>query len=543
MLFRSLVVLPSDDRVVRDILMYKKTDKYIRQNISVTQQETIKRILTDKSYQNKERYDELRRGLEESLSKAKLFVGEKEQEISSEDANNRITKAFQSLILRAYPNLVMLKNISYTEKDVVPAFKKAKDGLFADDANLLSEPELEILSFINSNKRSAIRTTIKSVIEKFEAKPYGWYYAAILCNLAYLAGKGKIELKDRDTLEDKDIEKSLLNTSMQPNITIEPQIDYTVSQVRALKEIYEDFFDEPAKSTEAKDLALETAKKLQDKQRELETILAQKNSFPFVVSVNSAIEFLKDISSKQYGWYLTDFEKLEDDLFKIKKQIISPIVGFFNNDTLKNIYLDSTRFLKEQQPNFNYIDATEIKELTDILVDSECYKDNKLSYAKTLQQSIKAKIDASLEKEIEESIIILNRLKNKLEILEDFAKLTSEQQNRFIQKFDDAIENIKKNTLIAVIKDSVRRFEDDTYQQIVIEISKLTAPKEPSITTTTSTDAPKVDEPKIEYINSKSLKIDYNKPWLSDEDDVENYVELMKKALLKEIKDGKRVQV
>jgi len=538
-----LVVLPSDDRVVRDILMYKKTDKYIRQNISVTQQETIKRILTDKSYQNKERYDELRKGLEESLSKAKLFVGEKEQEISSEDANNRITKAFQSLILRAYPNLMMLKNISYTEKDVVPAFKKAKDGLFADDTNLLSEPELEILSFINSNKRSAIRTTIKSVIEKFESKPYGWYYAAILCNLAYLAGKGKIELKDRDTLEDKDIEKSLLNTSLQPNITIEPQIDYTVSQVRALKEIYEDFFDEPAKSSEAKDLALETAKKLQDKQRELETILAQKNSFPFVVSVTSAIEFLKDISSKQYGWYLTDFEKLEDELFKIKKQVISPLVGFFNNETLKNIYLDSTRFLKEQQPNFNYIDATEVKELTDILVDAECYKDNKLSHAKTLQQSIKAKIDASLEKEIEESIITLNRLKNKLEILEDFAKLTSEQQNRFIQKFDDAIESIRRNTLIAVIKDSVRRFEDDTYQQIVIEILKLTAPKEPSKVTTTSTDAPKVDEPKIEYINSKSLKIDYNKPWLSDEDDVENYIELMKKALLKEIKDGKRVQV
>lgn len=71
----------------------------------------------------------------------------------------------------------------------------------------------------------------------------------------------------------------------------------------------------------------------------------------------------------------------------------------------------------------------------------------------------------------------------------------------------------------------------------------LTAPKEPSIATTTSTDAPKVAEPKIEYINSRTLKIDYNKPWLSDEDDVENYIELMKKALLKEIKDGKRVQV
>ena len=115
--------------------------------------------------------------------------------------------------------------------------------------------------------------------------------------------------------------------------------------------------------------------------------------------------------------------------------------------------------------------------------------------------------------------------------------------SNMVQKFDNAIESIRKNTLIAVIKDSVRRFEDDTYQLIVIEISKLTAPKEPSTATTTSTEVPKVAEPKIEYINSKSLKIDYNKPWLSDEDDVQIYIELMKKALLKEIKDGKRVQV
>ncbi len=537
-----LIVLPSDDKVVRDILMYKKTEKYIKQNFSVTQNETIKKILNERSSQNRFRENELKVSFQESLSKAKLFVGEKEQEISGEDANARITKAFQSLILRAYPNLVMLKNISYTEKDILPAFKKAKDGLFVD----LSEPELEILSFINSNKRSAIRTTIKSVIEKFEGKPYGWYFAAILCNLAYLAGKGKIELKDRDTLEDKDIEKSLINTTAHLNITIEPQIDYTLTQVRNLKAIYEDFFDEPAKGSEAKDLALETAKKLQDKQRELEIILAQKNSFPFVQIVTSAIELLRDISSKQYGWYLTDFPKFEDDLFKIKNQVISPIIGFFNNDILKNIYLDALRFLKEEQPNFNYIDIGEVEELTDILVDSECYKDNKLSTAKTLQQSIKAKIDEALTKEIYEATITLNRLKNKLEILEDFAKLSSEQKNRFIQQFDDEITNIKRNTLVAVIKDSVRRFEDDTYQHIVIEISKLTAPKVEATTSSTSAsnETPiKKEESKIEYINSKSLTIDYNKPWLSDENDVESYIELMKKALLKEIKDGKRVQV
>lgn len=537
-----LIVLPNEDRVVRDILMYKKTDKYIRQNISVTQQETIKRILTDKSYQNKERYDELRHALEESLAKAKLFVGEKEQVSSSEDAVSRINNAFQSLILRAFPNLMMLKNIAYTEKDVVPSFKKAKDGLFASDDNLLSEPELEMLSFINTNKRNAIRTTIKSVIEKFEIKPYGWYFAAILCNLAYLAGKGKIELKiDSNSLEDKDIEKSFLNTAQHPNIVIEPQIDYTLSQVRALKEIYEDFFDEPASHSEAKDLAAETSKKFKEKHRELETILAQRSSFPFVISVQSALDFLKDLADKPAGWYLTDLEKIEDELFKIKKEIISPIVGFFNNDALKNIYLDASKFLKEQQPNFNYVQTDEVTALTDILVDSECYRDNKLSNAKILQQSIQEKIDSAIAMELENATVTINRLKNKLEILDDFEKLTAEIQKSFLQKFDDTITALKRNTLIAVIKDSMRKFEDEVYPQIAREISELTSRREE--TPTSSNEAQNTQAAKVEYVSSKSLKIDYNKPWLSDEDDVENYIELMKKALLKEIKDGKRVQV
>ena len=50
-----MVVLPPDDRLVRDLLMLKKTAKYISLNVSVTQQESIKRILSDKAMTNKQR--------------------------------------------------------------------------------------------------------------------------------------------------------------------------------------------------------------------------------------------------------------------------------------------------------------------------------------------------------------------------------------------------------------------------------------------------------------------------------------------------------
>jgi len=533
-----LIIMPEDDRLTRDILMYKRTEKYIRQNITVTQQEAIKRILTDKGYQNRERLADLQTSIKASLSKAKLYVGENEQEISAEDPQSRIQKAFQVLILRAYPNLVMLRGINYTEKDVPKCLERSKDGLFSNDDSSLADSESEILAFISSNKRGGVRSTIKSVIEKFESKPYGWYFAAITCNVAHLIGRGKIELKDdSNTLEDKALEKALINTSMHPNIVIEPQIDFTTSQVRGLKEIYEDFFDAPPHASEAKELALETSEQFKKKLLELEKIVAQKVQFPFLVSLDSVIILLKDIANKPYTWYLTELTNYEEELYQSKKNTIAPVISFMNNDSLRAIYRDASLFINSQSANFAYVDATEVKEIEDILVDIECYKDNKLSIVKTLMKSLNEKIAIALTNEIETISISINTLKNRLESMDDFSKLVTEQQVGFLSKFDNFLNTIDSQTLIAVISDNFRRFEDREYQSMLREIASLVVPTKPA---TPNDDTPPT---KIEYVKTRDLQLDFNKPWLADEDDVDTYIQKMRDALLVEIRDGKRIQI
>jgi len=533
-----LVIMPEDDRLVRDILMYKRTEKYIRQNISITQQDTVKRILTDKSYQNRERLIDIQSNIKIALSQAKLYVGENEQEISSEDPQSRINKAFQVLILRAFPNLVMLRGINYTEKDVPQCLKRSKDGLFSNDVTSLAESEQEILSFIQSNNRGGVRTTIKSVIEKFEAKPYGWYFAAIACNIAHLIGRGKIELKDdSNTLEDKATEKALLNTSMHPNIVIEPQTDIPISQIRTVKEIYEDFFDAPPKASEAKELAQEVQQAFKEKLAELESLQMQKSQFPFLVNLDEVILTLHELSSKPYTWYFSELESNEDKLYNYKKNVIAPIVSFMNNDALKSIYTETTSFLEKQSANFTYVDDSEVKAITNILLDTECYKDNKLSEVKTLMRSLQEKISDALQKELDEAFVTVNTLKNKLESMNEFAKLTAEQQDTYLQKFDDFLDTLRSQTLIAVISDNLRRFEESEYQRMLIEIATMAA--------TESGEKNDGNETKIEveYISAKELQIDYSKPWLEDEMDVESYIEKMKEILLKEIRLGKKVQI
>ena len=537
-----LVVMPEDDRLVRDILMYKRTEKYIRQNISITQQDSIKRILTDKSYQNRERLADLQSGIKEALSKAKLYVGENEQEISSEDPQSRITKAFQSLILRAYPNLVMLRGITYTEKDVPQCLHRSQDGLFSNDATALADSEQEILAFIQSNKRGGVRTTLKSVIERFEAKPYGWYFAAIACNIAHLIGRGKIQIKDdSNTLEGKILEKALLNTAIHPNIIIEPQIDVPPSQIRTVKEIYEDFFDAPPKSSEAKDLGEEVQKAFKEKLSGLQAIRAQQSQFPFLVSLDDALALLGELSSKPYNWYFSELEQYEDKLYGYKKNVISPILSFMNNDALKSIYLNAAKFIEKESANFAYVDDSEVKQITDILVDTECYRDNKLHILKGLVQSLSEKISVALEKERSNATVEISTMKNRLEAMDEFVKLTSDQQEGYLKKFDALSEKIKNQDLIAVISDTLRRFKERDYTQILTEVSSLANPKVNSTTTCGGTS--NEGEPKVEYTSSKSIHVEYDKAWLADESDVEQYLEKMREALLKEIKEGKRIQV
>ena len=149
-----LVVLPDDDRLLARLLMVKKTEKYIRQNISSTQKEDVRRILTDKGHQNQQRMKNLEQRVAQLLGKARLLVAGGEVELATEDAQTRIMQGFHQLLDRNYPNLRMLRGFNYTEADIGTTLRHSKDSLLAGEAEAtLPEPEQEMLSFINANKR------------------------------------------------------------------------------------------------------------------------------------------------------------------------------------------------------------------------------------------------------------------------------------------------------------------------------------------------------------------------------------------------------
>ena len=533
-----LLVMPPDDRLITDLLMYKRTEKYVTQNTSITQRASVKNILIGKGTQNKERRADVCQSVKHLLGKASIFAAGNRLDIAGEDAATRICKGFADLIGLAYPNLLMLRGVQYKE-DQVPVFLEGStselDGL---EAATLPEPEQEMLSLIQSNSRGGVRTTLKSLIEKFEHKPYGWPYAAILCTLAKLCSRGKIEVRcDGNILENSELASALRNTQRHGNLVLEPQVEFTASQIRNLKKFYEDLFDEPPSATEAKALAKEFCEKLQLRLVELAAIANRRAEYPFLSQLDPALETLRDVSKKPYIWHLTELARQEDAILDLKETLLDPVIKFINGPQ-KDVYDRARRLVQTQEPNFASIGSDEPRRLREILFDPACFKGDRIQQLKTLTDQVEQAVAAAVKEETAAAVKTIESLETRLQSMGEYALLTAEQKSDIAAAFSECRQRIEGAGLIAVAHDILRRFEDQEYHSLLARMCSWSQPKPAG--------APETDlQPvkRAEYVAARAIKIPFDKAWLADEPDVDRYLESMRETLLAEIRKGKRIQI
>lgn len=539
-----LVIMVPNDRLVRDLTLYKQTDKYVTQNISIAQKETTRRILLDKQQQNQERYANLREMAQALLLTARLIVNGQELDISSSDAQTRLLRGFQELIARTYPNLRMLPGIVYKEEEVA-RYLQPESNLFGDNAATYSEAEQEMLAFINANQRDGLRTTLQTLTTRFERKPYGWYLAAIQCTLAKLCGRGKVELRrDSATLENATLEQAILNTHGYSNVILAPQIEFTGGQISQLRQFYAEFFDGPPLGNEPKALGVETARAFADMGQTLAALRDQAAVYPFLTALDEPIEALKAVTGQPYTFYLLALRPREDALLDLKDGVIEPVRRFMSG-THKQIYDDARAYLQAQEANFSYVGKEEARKLYDLLTDPRCYQGNKMQQAKTLLDSLRQQVTARVQAERAQAAAKVDERWQRLAGMGEFNDLTAVQQTQLQQPFTTLKQRVEGQLLIAVIRDMLNQFDRDGYQsqlrQMTVWAAANTAP--PPAAPSPGEKPRVVIEPRIEYVAQQTLHVPFSKAWLADESDVDAYLSLLKQTMLQAIQDGKRIQV
>lgn len=551
------VVLPADVRFMQDLTMYKRTEKYIRQN-SNTPQEAVKRILDAKGFQNTERLNDLQVRAKGLLGKATLIINAADVDVSSEDGQTRVLKGFEHLLQSTYPNLRMLRDVPFNEADIGKHLRMMEDGLIANDATSLTEPEQELLAFIQGNARGGVRTTVKSLIERFERKNYGWYYAAILCNLALLCARGKVEVRqDSNSLERDALERSLRNTNAHASLVLEPQVEFSASQVRALKDFFADFFDKPASSNEARALARETIDALKELEIELATLHGQKAQLPFLSVLTPVLATLKDIASKNPNWFLTELTRAEDALLDTKENILDPLRRFMNSPQ-RAIFEQARALVAEQEDNFAYVAASEVEAVRGLLTNSKPWQGNRLQQLKPQLDALEHAIAQQLAIERDAAAHRLAELEQRLRATDEFGRIDATRQSQLTEPFAEARRALQGQKRIAMIRDQLRHFEESRFSQLLVQLEQWGKPAQPAPAPAaqpaagapaagepqaTATVAPKPATPEPKVVPARTIRVDYAKAWLTSEAELDDYLNKQREAWLKEIQAGNRVQI
>ena len=100
------------------------------------------------------------------------------------------------------------------------------------------------------------------------------------------------------------------------------------------------------------------------------------------------------------------------------------------------------------------------------------------------------------------------------------------------------IENfIKDQKIIALIRDKARNFKESEYPKILAKLST------PQVSSKDSKESGKSEPIPHQLTAINSIKVPFEKAWLTNEMDVDSYIKSMREAMIKEIHKGRKIQI
>ena len=547
-----VVLLGRDVRFTRDLVLWLQTVKFARQVTSGDAQPGRDRIIAEKRDQNTRREKELVQRLRSLIADARLFVRGTELEIGGEDPQERLVKGFQVLVDKVYTSLPVLRGATYTEADLGRA-GRVDGGLFGGEGSGLTEAEQDVLNHAQAQMRLGTRVSVKALVEKFGAKPYGWPSIAVLCLTASLVARGKLEARaDSALLEGDALVQQLRNSHALGNILLSPQIEFTAPQIRKSRELFQALFDLPASGNDARSLGAEWQVQLRKLTGELEALGRQAAGYPFIAALDPLRTLLDSMRDQSATWFITGPVGHEDQLLDAKEDILDKVRSFMSGPQ-KGIYDEVRAFLAAQDQNLAYAGDSAADKLRQALADPHCFKGNAIQELKADFYALKERIEQTVLAERNAVITAIDEVSDKIAQTSEFRALPPEQQTRIRDGLATRKSGLAAQSLIPALRNLATEARSNLLANMLTRIAELTpapapapAPQpQPAGGVAEPQPAPYVPPApaKPQYVNAQSITVSIGKAYLEDADDVTRYLDAMKKTLLAEIGAGKKVIV
>ena len=532
-----LVKLPDDDLLKKEIRLFLQTQKYYKQHSSDTSRsENYKRILNEQLQENSTRKNNITKRIETLLQGAEFIANGRVLELKGIDSKTKIIAAFNEAIKEFYPQRKILRE-HYKESDIT-SILNAADDLTSGVGNNLTEAEQIIANKISLAKQQNDIVTLKTFIDSYGTFPYGWDRWAVVCLVASLWRKGRVDIKQHgDILELDKLSSELNNTHSYPNLVVIQAYTPPTAAIKTVKEIYNEIFSKPLSSSESKDVYASFQEALMNLVSKMKEIYAKRSGYPFVAALKEPIELYEKVANfgqsdlfENIGSYQEDLEDYYEDIISKIRQFMNPNGQVTVFDTIKHFYI-------QESANIQYVTTKpDVDELNSFIHSPKPYTKGFAQKANEAYLRIKSELDTLLENERKEVAKIADKYIELFQNNEAFTNYLSPEQKLQVQKpFLDIKKNVNSVRVIDSLKNSVNSMsttyttQNDLAEEMIYEAKIEKGEIE-------------VEKPKP-TVTISSLQRDFHGKYLESEADVESYLNELKSQLLKTIADDKKISL
>lgn len=367
-----LVVLPDDRAFMDEIQRYLKIEKFLRLNSSsaLSQYENIREV---KRLEMRERNSNARLFLTESLKDAVIYVNGDRAQISAKDVSARISEALGRLVKTVYHKLDYI-DAAMGENDIRKLLKTGNQ--ISLDLEGGTEPDIhaldDILQYIAGNSRMHVKTSMKSIKDRFMKAPYGFVEDDVQWLVAKLFKRGDVSFSVNGagvTMMNKDVEEIvsyITKKAFVEKLMMEERVRVADKDKKVVRVVLKELFhtsspsdDEDATMNFFISFAnkfiteLRVMKKDYDKAKYpgLKVMEEGIRIMSDIVQIQSPVEFFQTVSKKQ------------DDLLDFAEDY-EPVKAFFAGEQ-KGIFDKALLYLEKYDDSKTYIVDAELENVVD----------------------------------------------------------------------------------------------------------------------------------------------------------------------------------
>lgn len=542
------VDLPNDAEFLNELRLSMKIGKFLQlsrsQNIS-----KFEEIKAAKNIEMRKSQERAKLFLEESLKSAKFYVQGDLLELNTKDFRYNLMESLERLVITIYHKLNYITH-PVDEVDIRNLFKEDRDRQIAlgGDAVPNENAIQEVLRYIRIRTRHHTNISLKEIKSKFIKAPYGYLDVDIEWIVAKCFKDGLIGF----TLNGQTV--SLLNETEEKiieyitkrayveKLLIEEKEIVPETLKRSFKNVARETFKVNIMTQDTDAMVMDFNKAARDMVDELNELLQEYRTgiYPGQKTLNDAVKLIRQTTTMDRGIDVFRYVREYEDDYLDFAEDYEPIKAFFRSEQ-RDIWEKSQYYIQIFEDSQSYVVNEEIEAITGRMkkiLEMKSPYDN-IKDLPELNEKFLTIYSQILDGELEPVKFEINEAERRvMEELErtglhdtfgyrfkqTFKRLTDKAEScnnvAKVNGFRLEADTLKKRFLEEIYEEQVRRTEEEDFGDV---------------TSSGSTEEPKVKMRR--YISIRDISPSHS--WeIESKDDVEIYLEILRKRLERELDEN-----